>query len=412
MTAFVLYDDAAARDFAPFALTRPAGELRAGAFLTRERWERVLGASAAGFVAAAHLRDFFEVGAPVVATGHVAAGTWLVNARCAPAMAPSVVAAANGAAAARALGIDAGIDVIRISGRVAALRLARDLPLVDLSDGALALESLLQGGALDGVRDLDGWWLDKPWDLVGLLPAMLLADASAMLPSSPEPRGITVLGPQTVHVEDAAQIEPYVVADTSGGPVIVKRGAHINAFTRFVGPCVIGEDSTVMGGRLATVSIGPSVKVSGEMSVTIMIGQANKGHDGFVGHSVIGRWANLGAGTITSNLKNSYGEVSMWTPSGTGRTGLQFLGSLIGDHAKTGIGTRLSTGSVIGAAANVFGTRMPPKVVAPFAWGDGEPWETFELERFLSVATRVLSRRKVAMPENAAAHWRRVFEAR
>lgn len=409
MTAFVLYDDAAARDFAPFALTRPAGELRAGAFLTRERWEHVLGATASGFVAASHLRDFFEVGAPVAVTGHVAAGTWLVNARCAPAM---IAGAATSGESAQAFDIGADVQVLRIAGRVAALRLTRDLPLVDLSDGAVALESLRQSGASDVVRDLDGWWLDKPWDLVGLLPAMLLADASATLPSSPDPRGITVLGPQAVHVEDGAQIEPYVVADTSGGPVIVKRGAHINAFTRFVGPCVIGEDSTVMGGRLATVSIGPSVKVSGEMSVTIMIGQANKGHDGFVGHSVIGRWANLGAGTITSNLKNSYGEVSMWTPSGTARTGLQFLGSLIGDHAKTGIGTRLSTGSVIGAAANVFGTRMPPKVVTPFAWGDGEPWETFELERFLAVATRVLSRRKVAMPANAAAHWRRVFEAR
>jgi hypothetical protein len=154
------------------------------------------------------------------------------------------------------------------------------------------------------------------------------------------------------------------------------------------------------------------VKVSGEMSVTLMLGQANKGHDGFVGHSVIGRWANLGAGTITSNLKNSYGEVSMWTPKGVARTGQQFLGSLIGDHVKTGIGTRLSTGSVIGAAANLFGTRMPPKYVAPFAWGDGEPWETFALDRFLSVATRVMARRSVKMPTSGPAHWARVFALR
>lgn len=408
MTAFVLYDDAAARAFAPFALTRPAGELRAGAFLTRERWATLLGGEAVGFVSSAHLRDFAEAGAPAAATGHLRAGTWLVNARCAPAMPAGGArsAAASNAAASSAIGADT--NVLRVAGRVAAVRLTRDLPLVDLGDGALALETLAAAGG----RELDGWWLDKPWDLVGQLPAMLLADALWLLPSEPEAQGITVMGKHAVHVEPGAQVEPYVVADTSGGPVVLRRGAHVNAFTRFVGPCVIGEDSTVMGGRLATVSIGPQVKVSGEMSVTIMIGQANKGHDGFVGHSVIGRWANLGAGTITSNLKNSYGEVSMWTPQGSARTGLQFLGSLIGDHAKTGIGTRLSTGSVIGAAANVFGTRMPPKYVAAFAWGDGEPWETFELERFLAVATRVLSRRNVAMPENAAAHWRRVFDAR
>lgn len=398
MTGFVLYDDAAARAFAPFALTRPAGELRAGAFLTRERWARVLGATATGFVGAAHLAEFEEFDAPPAQRDALAAGTWLVNARCAPqwttAPAPSV-------------------DVLRCEGRVAAMRLPKALPLAALADGLADLDALAtQAGIAAHATDIAGWWLTEVWDLVGLLPKMLLADASALLPSSPQAAGIQVIGTQGVHVEDGVTVEPYVVVDASAGPVIIRRGAHLLAFTRIAGPTVIGEGSTVNGGRLATCSIGPSVKVSGEMSVTIMLGHANKGHDGFIGHSVIGRWANLGAGTITSNLKNSYGEVAMWTPRGVRRSGLQFLGSLIGDHAKTGIGTRLSTGSVIGAAANVFGTRMPPKYVAPFAWGDGEPWETFELARFLSVAARVLSRRNVPLPASATSHWGRIFDAR
>lgn len=393
MSGFVLYDDAVARDFAPFALTRPAGELRAGAFVTRERWQRVLGSHATGFVSAPHLRDFAEEGAAAACVAHVAKGTWLVNARCAPTMA--------------SLALRSEIGCIRVAGRVAAVKLPADLPLVDLGDGALDLSTLVAGESVD----VNGWWLERVWDLVGLLPAMLLADAQSLVPKDAQAQGITVLGDHAVHVEPGARIEPFVVADTSGGPVVVRRGAHVMAFTRFVGPCVIGEDSTVMGGRLATCSIGPQVKVSGEMSVTIMLGQANKGHDGFIGHSVIGRWANLGAGTITSNLKNSYGEVTMWTPKGSARTGQQFLGSLIGDHAKIGIGVRLSTGSVIGAAANVFGSRMPPKYVAPFAWGDGEPWETFELERFLTVATRVMARRKLEMPAAGPQHWARIFAA-
>jgi UDP-N-acetylglucosamine diphosphorylase/glucosamine-1-phosphate N-acetyltransferase len=280
--------------------------------------------------------------------------------------------------------------------------------VADLADGVRSLDALAQGAA----QDVDGWWLDHVWDLVALLPAMLAADAAALLPAQPDARSIQVLGAQAVHVASDATVEPYVVADTSAGAVVIERGAHVAAFTRLVGPCVIGAGSSVMGGRLACVSIGPAVKVSGEMSVTIMIGHANKGHDGFVGHSVIGRWANLGAGTITSNLKNSYGEVTLWTPRGVQRTGQQFLGSLIGDHAKTGIGTRLSTGSVIGAAANVFGTRMPPKIVLPFAWGDGEPWETFALDRFLVVAARVMGRRGVVPSAEAGAHWARVFAAR
>lgn len=394
MTAFVLYDDSAAREFAPFALTRPAGELRAGAFLTRERWVRLLGSAASGFVGASHLQDFVEPDAPPACVGRLAAGTWLVNARCAPALA-SLVSTEK-------------LGYLRVGGRVAAVKLQRDLPLGDAVEGRLDLATLVHGETVD----LNGWWLDKVWDLVAHLPAMLLDDARALLPEAAEAHDITVWGEHPVHVEPGARIEPFVVADCSAGPVVVRRGAHVMAFTRLVGPCVIGEDSTVMGGRIACCSIGPQVKVSGEMSVTIMIGQANKGHDGFVGHSVIGRWANLGAGSITSNLKNSYGEVSMWTPNGSARTGQQFLGALIGDHAKTGIGTRLSTGSVIGAAANVFGSRMPPKYVAPFAWGDGEPWETFELSRFLTVATRVMARRALEMPASGPDHWARIFAAR
>lgn len=401
MTGFVLYDDATARDFAPFALTRPAGELRAGGALTRERWSRMLGAPATGFVGAAHLRQFAEFDAPPAVDGRVPAGTWLVNARCAPRLDVAALPASEASA----------ITTVRCHGRVAAVRLARELSVHDLADGSLALDALAAESAASA-HDIDGWWLDHVWDLVALLPTMLAADATAMLPAQPEARGIHVLGAHPVHVADDAIIEPYVVADTSAGPIIIERGAQVLAFTRLVGPCVIGAGSSVMGGRLACCSIGPAVKVSGEMSVTIMIGHANKGHDGFIGHSVIGRWANLGAGTITSNLKNSYGEVTLWTPQGVQRTGQQFLGSLIGDHAKTGIGMRLSTGSVIGAAASVFGTRMPPKVVAPFAWGDGEPWETFALDRFLVVAARVMGRRGVTPAADAGAHWARIFAAR
>ena len=392
MSGFVLYDDATARGFAPFARTRPAGELRAGAMLTRERWSLLLSEPAAGFVGAAHLQHFAEFDAPPVAVG-VAAGQWLVNTRCLPRLGSALAADAT---------------TIRCGGRVAAVRLARAVTAAELADGRLALDAVAGGPSVD----VDGWWLEQVWDLVALLPAMLLADVTTLLPPKPDARGIAVLGAHPVHVAASANVEPYVVADTSAGPVLIEEDAQVLAFTRLVGPCVIGRGSTVMGGRVATCSIGPAVKVSGEMSVTIMLGHANKGHDGFVGHSVIGRWANLGAGTITSNLKNSYGEVTLWTPAGVQRTGQQFLGSFIGDHAKTGIGLRLSTGSVIGAGANVFGTRMPPKVVPPFAWGDGEPWETFALERFLVVAARVMGRRGVTPPPDAAAHWARVVAAR
>jgi UDP-N-acetylglucosamine diphosphorylase/glucosamine-1-phosphate N-acetyltransferase len=166
-----------------------------------------------------------------------------------------------------------------------------------------------------------------------------------------------------------------------------------------------------MAGRIAASAVGEKCKVSGEMSNTTMIGFSNKAHDGFVGHSCLGRWVNIGAGTITSNLKNTYGDVSLWTPSGVRGSGMQFLGTFFGDHARTGIGTMLPTGSVIGAGANVFGGGMPPRYVPPFSWGSarGEEFEAYDLEKFIEVAARVMARRSVPFSDGVRRHYEEVY---
>jgi UDP-N-acetylglucosamine diphosphorylase/glucosamine-1-phosphate N-acetyltransferase len=378
----VIYDDARARQFEPFALTRPAGELRAGAELIRRRWERAAAGRATGFAGAAHLAAFQELDAPRAAAGTLAAGTIVANARFA-------IALDSPLGDATAWSCD---------GRIVAARLAAPLSTATLADGALELGSV----AVGKVVDVRGWWIDDVWQLSGKLAVMLAADIEVLARGSDDPPAhATVLGAEGAHVQRGAYIEPYVLFDTTEGPVLVQRGARIAAFTRLVGPCVIGEDAHVFGGKVKGCSIGEHSRVHGELSGTIFTGHSNKAHDGFVGNSVLGRWVNLGAGTITSNLKNSYGEVSLWTPGGVRPTGETFLGSFIGDHAKLGIGTRLTTGCVIGAGANVFGTAMPPKFVPPFAWGDVPPFADFEIDKFLEVAARVMSRRGVALSEDA-----------
>ena len=402
-----LYDDAVARQFEPFATSRPLGEGRAGALLVRERWEMALGVGTVGFISAAHLRGFSEFAAPPCLNGTTLdADSWLVNTRALPFLdgpAPEILRSAV---------------VITIAGRVAARRVdatTSDARTVHaLADGSHVLEHdrALPDGTGDEAEavELDGVWLNEVWDLIGTLQPLLLRDIPALaatIPTHELRAGVTpvqVRGGHPVYVEEGAAIEPMSLFDTSAGPVLLRRGSQVQAFTRVVGPCYVGRDSVVTADRIAGSSIGESCRVHGELSASIFVGHANKGHDGFVGHSVLGRWVNLGAGTITSNLKNTYGTVALWTPEGVRDSGLQFLGTMFGDHVKTGIGLRLTTGCVLGAGANVFDT-MPPKAVAPFSWGAGAPYASFEAAKFVQTADRMMARRHVVLAERDRAWW-------
>jgi len=378
----VFLDDAAAADFQPFALTRPCCELRVGALLVRQRWEMATGMSTRGFVGAPHLTHFSEPGAASFLSDQIPVGSILVNSRCAVAL----------------QALDTRADAWSCEGRVAAVRLRSPMNANDIArDGAL--ESLAESGNQVAI---EGRWLDNIWDMVRLLPELLAADVPVLgARAETAPLGeVTTIGSHRVFVERGATVEPMVLFDATAGPILVRRGATIQAFTRLVGPCVIGEGSIVNGGRVASSSIGEHCRVHGEVSVSIFTGHANKGHDGFIGHSVLGRWVNLGAGTTNSNLKNNYGDVALWTPRGLERTGMQFLGSFLGDHAKTAILTRLTTGAVVGAGANVYGTGMTPRYVPPFAWGlDGS--DVWELGAFLDTAERAMKRRDVPLTESA-----------
>jgi len=388
MKRLYLYDDAKAREFAPFALTRPVSELRAGAELIRLRWERAAAAKAFGFIGASHLADFEEFDSPpaVSVDTTIPAGSVIVNSRF-------VVA------------LDSRIDDTSLAfiadGSVCAVRVRKSTDITALAEGAQDLAALVPEGAVP--TGIGGRWLHEVWDLVGDLQAQLSEDIPIIGSrlSGAAIENATIIGKHPIYMETGARIEPFVVLDASDGPILVRRGATIASFTRIFGPCYIGENTHVAGDSIRGCSIGDVCKVHGEISSTVMLGHSNKGHTGFVGNSYLGRWVNLGAGTTTSNLKNTYGTVALWTPDGVRDTGLQFLGSLVGDHAKLGIGTMLTTGCVVGAGANVYGSGVTPKVVPPFAWGAGEPWGRNDFTRFCDVAGRVMERRHVVLTEKA-----------
>ena len=419
MTAsLILYDDSRAQAFEPLTLMRPACELVAGIATIRERWEDVLGMRADGFISRKHLVEFEEERAPSFYSGDVPADCIVVNSRFVPALRDERSSTTYGADA----------DVWSSGGRVAAIRIRDPLHSSELATGNVRLDKLIANGHRN--VDIPGVWLENLWDLIRYLPAQLSSDINCVhatmgathstLRCAPSEilapvrlrESLSIVGDSPVLVASDAVIDPHVVMDARNGPILIASGTTVHSFTRIEGPCFVGPGSTVMAGRIALCAIGEKSKVCGEMSNTIILGFTNKAHDGFIGHSILGRWVNIGAGTITSNLKNTYGPVGIWTPSGTRETGMQFLGSFFGDHARTGIGTMLATGSVISAGANVFGGEMPPRYVPPFAWGKGEALEEYRFDKFLEVAERVLSRRKVPLTDGLKRHYEEAYRLR
>lgn len=392
MTSIVLLDHASgspdADDLAPITTARPLAEVRVGAMLIRERWASALGMPVRGTIAARRLTGFEEPGsAPVLADEMMLdAGTIIASSHFAPSLQPVAVGNNNtwthdGIVIAAAITRRCSVREIRAAGVVPAERSA----------------------------PLDGWRLDHPWDVIGYLPAMLAADtlliARAALPARAVPADVRILGDFPVRIAESTVIEPFVVLDATQGSIVLGEHAVVRSFSRLTGPFLLGKHSQFIAGSGHTVSIGDHCKVSGEVSTSILCGHANKGHDGFLGHSYLGRWTNLGAGTTTSNLKNTYGPVTL----GGIETGLQFLGSLIGDHAKTGILTRLTTGSSIGVGANVISDDVVMRVVAPFAFGNRG--ERYDRARFFETAVRVMSRRQVTMSASMRGCLNAVYDA-
>ncbi|NJD19551.1 MAG: hypothetical protein FIA95_09770, partial [Gemmatimonadetes bacterium] len=349
-----LFDDGTARRWAPFTLTRPAGELRFGCLTLRERTERVLGVPCAGQMSRRALAGFDEpAAAPVVARGSMPLEPTriLLSSRAVlefqdvPELAPGRVTL--------------GGETV---GWV--LRPGEPLPGEELIRTPW---TATEGSATELVGEV----LQRPWHLVSGTPARVAGDIARLHPGEHELPGVVRIGMAEISLGAGAEVEPGVVVDTRHGPVRLDDGVRVEGPARLVGPLYVGRDSTVLGGHVGRSSIGPVCKVRGELTWSVLLGWDNKAHDGYLGHALVGRWVNLGAYTSNSDLKNTLGTIRVWTPAGEEDSGLVKVGCLLGDHVKTGIGTLLNTGTVIGAGSNVFGGVMPPRVVPPFAWGAG-----------------------------------------
>jgi UDP-N-acetylglucosamine diphosphorylase / glucose-1-phosphate thymidylyltransferase / UDP-N-acetylgalactosamine diphosphorylase / glucosamine-1-phosphate N-acetyltransferase / galactosamine-1-phosphate N-acetyltransferase len=392
-----LFDDQHARRWAPFTLTRPAGELLFGCMSLRERAEQVFRLPCSGHLSRTALVGFDEPGAsPGVSLSEV--GTEGVR----------ILLLSRAALDFQAIELPSGSARIVVDGEVVGWVLPDGTDLPDeaaLRDPA----AWASEGAL--TVDLRGQLLRRPWDLIAHNDARLTDDFVHFWSDDSSPDGVIRIGDHELSLGEGASIEAGVHLDLRDGPIRLEEGARVEGPARLTGPLFVGKHSTILGGTVGTSSIGPSCLVRGEVAHSVLLGFVNKAHDGHIGHAIVGRWVNLGAFTTNSDLKNNYRPVRVWTPDGEEDSGLLKVGCFLGDHVKTGIGTTLNTGSVIGAGSNVYGGAMPPSVVPPFSWGAGSDFRDHRLEKFLDTAARAMARRDQRLTGGVIAILRTAWEA-
>ena len=255
---------------------------------------------------------------------------------------------------------------------------------------------------------VEGRLLGSAWELIAANADRIRDDADRFADSD-APVAVHRLGTGLIALGDGVTVEPGVVLNAVAGPVILAADVQVRAHSRIEGPFYAGPRSTILGGSVSASSLGPCCKVRGEIEYSVVLGYANKAHDGFLGRSILGRWTNLGAMTTNSDLKNNYRPVRAVIRGRSIDTGVLKAGCLLGDHVRTGIGTLLNTGSVVEAGASVFGGGLAPKYVPPFSWGVGSTAAQYDIERFLDTAERVMIRRGVTLSEGMRALYRRAF---
>jgi UDP-N-acetylglucosamine diphosphorylase/glucosamine-1-phosphate N-acetyltransferase len=387
------YEDATVQFLEPLTLTRPAWSLWCAAESLSDRQQRVLAADECGALVRPELVELCRLAYPRLAINDPtylrSDGLVLVNARW---LVPS----------------DARIDTSR--------------PHVGLVDGQIAYVVSPPAGLVEGppelvpccldecrhtlpTRQASGTMIEFLWDLVDRSAETLIEDWEWFRKSrsgTTNHQGARVLGPaDKLVVAEGAVLEPFVLVDTRQGPVLIDRGAVIHSFSRLEGPCYIGTESQIVGAKLRGGTIGPQCRIGGEVEASIVQGHSNKYHDGFLGHSYIGQWVNLAAGTQTSDLRNDYGPIRVTVAGQRIDTGRTKVGSFIGDHSKSGLGVLLNTGSVIGAFCNLLpsGFLLPPAVPSFCQASHSQIQERHDMRQLFTTAATVMSRRGEAFTD-------------
>jgi len=393
-------------NFSPLALSRPIWELRCGITSLGEK-----------LVAKAHARDVACFVPPYMADAYRARTPWPVNdpasLRGEDLLLVSGRVKAAGWQAPQSGPSQAAFDA---DGELLFARVTREdlsrLDATSIDSFVQAVKQTLPPAAVE----VPTW--NYTWDLILANPRQLAEDFAAAGRSGIEG---TVEQPNAirgslkdVYIARGARVHPMVVIDAVGGPVYIDEDVEVHPFTRIEGPCYIGRKSILLGAKCREGnSIGPVCRIGGEVEESIIQGHSNKYHDGFLGHAYVGEWVNLGALTTNSDLKNDYTTVAVILDGREGvDTGSTKVGSLIGDHTKTSIGTLLNTGACVGAMAIIAATGRPlPKFIPSFAWFlEGVVTKGFGKQKLYETARTAMSRRKCQWTPAEEAMWNEIYK--
>ncbi len=381
---YILFDGTVRNALLPFTFTRPVADIRIGILTIREKWEQYLGSTTTTLT-----EEYLMEKYPMVEMEQ----NIMINAS----FLPNAIL----------------VDLIQNLEQNQAVVYQEEIVAFYTNDSQEEV-NFEQYDLV--VYEGDLMQIENTWDIFAKNDSALRDDfnlITADRTSQPIPKSVNVIAPENIFIEEGAKLE-FVTLNASTGPIYIGKNSEIMEGSVIRGPFALCESGRV---KLATkvygaTTVGPHSVIGGEVNNSVLFGYSNKGHDGFLGNSVLGEWCNIGADSNNSNLKNNYEEVRLWSyeTEGFAKTGLQFCGLMMGDHSKCGINTMFNTGTVVGVSANIFGSGFPRNFVPSFSWGGAAGFSTYITAKAFQTAKIVMARRNVEFTDQDAEILTHAFE--
>lgn len=370
---YILFDGTVRTSLLPLTYTRPVADLRIGILTIREKWEELL-----GFTTTTLTEEYLEEKYPMVEM----AQNVMINASFLP--------------------TDNLVEVIQDLKENQAIFKNEEVIAFFTTDSQ---EDINFEEYKQIEFDSEALQIKNTWDLFSFNEEALKSDFDLITEgkkSQPIPDGVKCINKENIFIEEGAEIL-FSVLNASKGPIYIGKNALIMEGSLIRGPFAMLEHSVVkMGSKVyGATTIGPKCKIGGEVNNSILFANSSKGHEGYLGNSVLGEWCNLGADTNNSNLKNDYGQIRLWNfeTESFAKTGLQFCGLIMGDHSKSAINTMFNTGTVVGVSSNIYGSNFPRNFIPSFSWGGAAGLTTYQLNKAKETANLVMKRKNEVFDE-------------